>query len=155
MFDQRYLDYLKSNEWFRLREAKFKRVGRICEACGETSGPIQCHHIRYRNLYDCTTRDLVVLCEACHKKAHEEIKRLRKRTSDFSRKKTIDLIRNGPTKPKSIKPKGQSRHIKDIMQTMVEIHAMNLNDKKFGRKYEHQNKIIDTIKAALEANATY
>ena len=48
-------------------------VGRACQNC-QAKGPIHVHHIRYKNLHDCTTDDLIVFCEDCHNILHKMIK---------------------------------------------------------------------------------
>lgn len=41
----------------------------MCEACGSKQF-LQGHHLRYRNLTDCTAEDIMVLCEQCHTRWH-------------------------------------------------------------------------------------
>lgn len=66
---KRYSEYLQSEHWSVLRSAKFMVAGRYCQVC-KYGDLLHVHHIRYKNLYDCTVSDLVVLCEACHNDFH-------------------------------------------------------------------------------------
>lgn len=70
----RYKEYLKSESWHILKQEKFCQVGKACQAC-EGFGFIHVHHIRYKNLIDCTVDDLAVLCEQCHNALHRVSKR--------------------------------------------------------------------------------
>ena len=67
-----YEDYLESEDWKKKRRKKFARKRR-CGICGSTEN-LNVHHINYGNLYDVEMSDLRVLCERCHKLAHELIK---------------------------------------------------------------------------------
>lgn len=64
-----YLNYLNSEHWKTLKAKKKSIVGRRCEAC-QGGGTIHVHHINYRNLIDCGTDDLAVLCSTCHNALH-------------------------------------------------------------------------------------
>jgi len=66
---QAYHEYLKSDHWKALRQAKFQEVGKACQTCPGRS-VIHVHHIRYRELIDCVTSDLAVLCKECHDELH-------------------------------------------------------------------------------------
>lgn len=48
-----------------LREEVFDKHGKFCAVCNDT-GFIDCHHLIYRQLYDCTPDDLIPLCRRCH-----------------------------------------------------------------------------------------
>lgn len=66
---QAYRLFLKSPFWIELSTKKRGLVGK-CEKCGDKDR-LQCHHWRYpKNWFDATLDDLVVLCRACHRKAH-------------------------------------------------------------------------------------
>lgn len=64
-YNQKYYDYLESDDWFMIREAKLKSVDYKCEICGSVA--TQCHHINYVNLYNEDNDDLQALCWQCHK----------------------------------------------------------------------------------------
>lgn len=77
-----YKEFLRSAEWEELREKVKERAGYKCERCGGNNGPLQVHHLTYKNkeLYDpfspyppswlCPPRYLICLDEACHRWAH-------------------------------------------------------------------------------------
>lgn len=64
-----YLTYLKSDHWNHLRKSKYRQAKMKCQVCFE-GGVLHCHHIRYRNLTDCTLDDLACLCAECHDAFH-------------------------------------------------------------------------------------
>lgn len=61
--------YMESPEWREVRERKFRQVGRACENCGSVEH-LQVHHLTYANLYRENLCDLQVLCDSCHRDAH-------------------------------------------------------------------------------------
>lgn len=62
--------YLKSEHWKELRGRKLKE-NPTCERC-PSSKRLDVHHIRYRNIFDVETSDLLTLCRKCHNKEHTE-----------------------------------------------------------------------------------
>lgn len=62
-----YRDYLRSNAWKAIREAKLA-IDPQCEICGDKAQ--QVHHISYRKntLTGKNPRGLVSVCESCHTK---------------------------------------------------------------------------------------
>jgi 5-methylcytosine-specific restriction endonuclease McrA len=64
-----YKEYLKSKEWFDIRESLFTLRGKKCEKCGSKQS-IQVHHIHYKNIFKEQLEDLMVVCKDCHKKIH-------------------------------------------------------------------------------------
>lgn len=67
--DDEYKSYLKSKEWFSVRESLFLIRGKRCERCLSTEN-IQVHHIHYRNIFREKLEDLMVVCKDCHRKIH-------------------------------------------------------------------------------------
>lgn len=65
--------YLKSEHWSNLRIEKLASVDACCKNCGRRDLSNDVHHLNYRNLYDVTLSDLVVLCRECHDLAHEAL----------------------------------------------------------------------------------
>lgn len=74
---QKYLDYLKSEEWSKVKTKLFNLRGRKCEWCSSTED-IEVHHIHYYNLFKEELEDLTVLCSKCHRKLHEILKKKKK-----------------------------------------------------------------------------
>lgn len=67
-----YHDQLIDKRWLKKREQVFKLKGRKCSVCGSTHN-LQIHHLRYFNdkyAWEYKMKDLVVLCESCHKRKH-------------------------------------------------------------------------------------
>lgn len=67
-----YYTYLRSDGWKRKRAAARKR-DKGCRVCGSTEN-LHTHHKTYRNLYNETPRDLVVLCASHHQGVHDFIR---------------------------------------------------------------------------------
>ena len=66
-----------------------ERDGFKCQHC-HSQHNLRGHHVRYRkNLTECTIKDVLTLCERCHKKEH---KRLRKQRRDNRKPKTDWLV---------------------------------------------------------------
>ena len=67
-----YHDQLIDKRWIKKREQVFKLKGRKCIVCGNTHN-LQIHHLRYldnKYAWEYKMKDLVVLCESCHKRKH-------------------------------------------------------------------------------------
>lgn len=62
--------YLKSEHWANLRLSKLASVDARCQRCPTRDLSNDVHHLRYRNLYDVTEDDLLVLCRKCHDAIH-------------------------------------------------------------------------------------
>lgn len=73
-----YRKYLLTDHWKALRERALERDGRACqwdigngEVCGETNGPLNVHHVKYRKTFEETRlEDLKTLCRTCHRIEH-------------------------------------------------------------------------------------
>lgn len=64
-----YRAYLLTDHWKELRGEKL-RLCPMCEVCGMNEAT-EAHHLVYRDLYDCTIKDLVSACFPCHKRVHK------------------------------------------------------------------------------------
>ena len=69
MDKQKYIDYIKSKEWKKVRLGLFKLRGKKCEKCGQTK-LIHVHHLTYKNLFNEKPEDLQILCKKHHEDAH-------------------------------------------------------------------------------------
>lgn len=67
----RYNQYLLSDEWKSKREIVIKRCGGICQGCGINKVE-HIHHLTYERLFDEMLFDLVGVCRSCHQKIHPE-----------------------------------------------------------------------------------
>jgi len=65
-----YHEYIHSEIWRARASEMIRKGGYKCSKCGNI-GHLQCHHTRYTNLGNEKEGDLLVLCEACHKKIHK------------------------------------------------------------------------------------
>ena len=74
-YKKKFIPYnaqLIDKRWLKKREQVFKLKGRKCGVCGTTHN-LQIHHLRYFNdkyAWEYKMKDLVVLCESCHKRKH-------------------------------------------------------------------------------------
>ena len=72
-----YSDFLKTQYWEGVRCYKLRKADFKCELCG-TKGKLNVHHRTYENhglehRRSVADKDLIVLCEKCHKKFHDII----------------------------------------------------------------------------------
>jgi 5-methylcytosine-specific restriction endonuclease McrA len=65
-----YREYLKTDGWKRRRAKAIRRAKGRCEIC-KTKNRIQVHHLTYARLGKESPNDLQVLCDNCHRNAHE------------------------------------------------------------------------------------
>lgn len=63
--------YLKSAHWDSLRTAKLYHSKSTCEKCN-SGHRVQIHHLKYKNFYDVTLEDLMILCQKCHFGLHDK-----------------------------------------------------------------------------------
>lgn len=66
----KYREYIKSEEWKKLKHGYFKRHLKRCAAC-RGDHRVGLHHITYKNLGNERDEDLVPLCWDCHTDYHE------------------------------------------------------------------------------------
>ena len=67
-----YYLQLKDKRWLKRREEIFAVKGKVCSQCGATAN-LHVHHLRYlygKMAWEYKDKDLVVLCDHCHKAAH-------------------------------------------------------------------------------------
>jgi 5-methylcytosine-specific restriction endonuclease McrA len=83
---EHYEDYINSPAWTKKRTEKMIEAKYKCEECGASRMDIylQVHHLSYDRLGREEMRDLLVLCENCHKKKHHQLAKIREEY--FSRK---------------------------------------------------------------------
>lgn len=63
---------LQDKRWLKGREEIFAVKGKVCSRCGATVN-LHVHHLRYlygKMAWEYKDKDLVVLCDHCHKAAH-------------------------------------------------------------------------------------
>ena len=70
-----YENYLKTPEWYRMRNHHLRVAGFQCQICGKGTRPLHLHHRKYsvRGLEQ--FQDLIVMCRDCHYLYHEHVKR--------------------------------------------------------------------------------
>lgn len=102
----KWLEYIESEHWKNLKQAKFTESGKVCFNCG-CSKRIECHHIRYLNFLDCTPTDLMTLCKGCHDRLHAGLRHFKRQigsvTEDNCReflKSCVGVVPDKPKKPR-------------------------------------------------------
>lgn len=70
-----YKKYLDSDTWNELAKRIKRRAGNKCQVCNSPHN-LHAHHRTYKNKgnYEKEKRDLICLCERCHKLIHDNIK---------------------------------------------------------------------------------
>ena len=66
---ERYMLYLRSNAWKRLKRRIIAKRGGFCQDCGSKK-ELQLHHLNYERLGAERGTDLRLLCKSCHEKTH-------------------------------------------------------------------------------------
>lgn len=66
-----YKEYLKTDEWKRIRRWALDRAGHKCQLCQSTKN-LNVHHNNYKNLGKEEPADIIVLCKNCHTKHHKK-----------------------------------------------------------------------------------
>lgn len=70
--DYKYCRYLHSKWWKKRKEQALKAANYTCQICG-SQVDLQVHHLNYENLGREKDNDLLVACEVCHIKRHEQL----------------------------------------------------------------------------------
>ncbi len=65
-----YRDYLQTPEWKERRAARLKAARYSCQVCNARNITLNVHHRTYVRRGEEFARDLIVLCEGCHKLFH-------------------------------------------------------------------------------------
>lgn len=68
-----YIAYLNSQKWKDFRIQALNHYGHQCTLCTNTSR-LEVHHRTYKNLFNETLADVIILCHKCHKRHHGIIK---------------------------------------------------------------------------------
>lgn len=72
MMDNKYKEYLKSDEWKNIRELVLERDSHKCILC-DSNKNLNIHHKNYKHIYDeiNNLECLITLCNKCHAKFHD------------------------------------------------------------------------------------
>ena len=75
-----YEEYLRSPQW---RDRASRRIAidqyrcTMCDCEGTQYNPLEVHHITYRNIgNEDVDRDLLTLCDCCHRRVHRMMNRI-------------------------------------------------------------------------------
>jgi len=94
MITKKYAEYLRSKEWTDLKIDLITARGQKCEKCGnqkKSPTQLQVHHITYKNIFNESPEDLMILCSYCHRLEHGLVKKKSKKkvNSKVKSKKSI------------------------------------------------------------------
>ena len=64
--------YLKSSTWSQKRQQALQRDNYACVECGRHTD-LNVHHIRYNNIFNEQSADLLTLCSDCHTALHDRV----------------------------------------------------------------------------------
>lgn len=67
--DDKYQNYLSTDDWKSLRRQVLERDNYKCHVCGTTANRV--HHLTYQNIYNEDLDDLVGVCAGCHQAIHD------------------------------------------------------------------------------------
>lgn len=67
-----YASYLSSHAWKKTARKMREKAGFKCQLCGANDKPLNVHHNSYERLGRERDDDLVVLCEPCHHRFHNQ-----------------------------------------------------------------------------------
>lgn len=80
MSNSYYSDYLTSPHWKQKREERLRIDNWKCQFCGSISN-LNVHHLTYeRKGRENAENDLITLCEHCHSRLHDQMKRINERS---------------------------------------------------------------------------
>ena len=71
------IDEYKHPQWQKKRLETLERFRYSCAVCGATESTLHIHHKRYatgKKVWECENRDLIALCEGCHKDVEDLVK---------------------------------------------------------------------------------
>lgn len=80
--DQRYYDYLESDQWKRIARKRLEIDNFTCQGCGSRGNslnPLQVHHLNYHHIFNeepYIYTDLVSVCRCCHGTIHNIMNRV-------------------------------------------------------------------------------
>lgn len=67
----KYAEYLRSNEWWTIRNKVMDRDNHICQGC-LTNRAEHVHHTTYANIFNEFCFQLISVCNDCHKRLHNK-----------------------------------------------------------------------------------
>jgi len=65
-----YSEYLQTKHWQQVRRKQLKISDYKCQLCSKENTKLHIHHKTYENIGNEKSKDLITLCEICHKKVH-------------------------------------------------------------------------------------
>ena len=128
--NNKYREYLLSNEWVEMKLDLIQSRGCKCEDCNKPKLPnkLQLHHKNYERIFNELPSDLILLCAKCHMKQHKDII-----------PKSI-LVKFGIKEKRVHKKKVKKKKQKLTMFQVVEKYRGSTNTKAILRAYKHSIK---------------
>jgi len=158
MTKEEYKEYLKTDDWKEKRQSKFHECNRWgCQICHDKTD-LDVHHINYKNIFDVTNEDLILICRGCHIIVHELIKlniiaflpdETSKQKFIKTKKEVLKFINFNPEKVNNIKEKAieevKNYKIKRNLYKRQKIKELAIQHSKEKRE-EKKNKIFNIKK---------
>jgi len=139
-----YYEYIQSPEWKAKADAAKERAENRCQLCN-VSGFVKrldAHHNTYERLGKELSRDIIVLCEDCHKRFHENGGKPGNRP-ELTDDQILSILRGNEVRYASDDPYRSYERGKAIIQHIIDGWAPEL--------YDRLNKInIDILDKAIE-----
>lgn len=117
--NDKYKQYLRSEEWANIKVDLITLRGNRCQRCGKKKAlsKLQVHHKTYKNIFLENPEDLELVCAPCHMAEHNLLK------------------------PKKAKVKKRPQKKLNIWQIVnAAKNSKNPNAKKWGKMYSKQSK---------------
>lgn len=112
-----YAKYLKTGHWAQLRKRALSFYGNACFLCRFTES-LEVHHLTYRKrVIDATLDDLLILCGACHSRAHWWLDRnwLREDVGNQEKRDRLEhLFKRESDRSRTIRKNGEAKRVLTI-----------------------------------------
>ena len=137
-----YRKYLEGETWSKLRCDILTIRGDKCEVCGK--GGVHVHHRSYKNLGHEEPEDLVLLCGACHMKAHNIKNPKPKRLSTGKKNKQLVNMYRTALAMAVKSDKGVLPKIEGLFEVVISNGQVNLIPVKqqLANKLSHSDKMF-------------
>ena len=73
-----YKEYLQGHHWQKIRKAALKRAGYRCQLCGNRES-LSVHHNNYESIGCERAKDVIAICQHCHKVHHNSMEQVKER----------------------------------------------------------------------------
>jgi hypothetical protein len=68
-----YEEYLRTEHWLKTAQRARRAADYKCQLCNRADSELHVHHRTYERLGEEYLKDLIVLCEECHRRFHNKL----------------------------------------------------------------------------------